>query len=156
MMASWGEFERQRPAMAAAGRTLLQRHQVCYLATVRHGDAGPRVHQVCPAIVGDHLYVSIAPSAKLRDLRRDPRFMLHFMCGEVDAEFNARGTARAVTHEAELNEVRRDAHEQGLNFTEREVLFRLDLGRADTAAWQNFGTPQIKAVRERWQAHQPI
>lgn len=132
------------------GRALLLRHQVAYLATVRP-DGGPRVHHVCPAIVGDGLHVSIgAHSPKLRDLRRDGRYMLHFMCGEQDAEFNVRGGATEVTDAAEQTAVRAAADEQGIRYTEDEVLFRLSLDRADATEWENFGTPQIRPRRARW------
>jgi hypothetical protein len=151
-MAGWADLERARPEMAALGRALLKRHQVAYLATVRP-DGGPRVHHVCPVIAGDALYVSIgAGSPKLRDLRNDGRYMLHFMCGEEDAEFNVRGTAHEVTDAAEQHAVRTAAGDEGLRFTDEEVLFLLGIDRADSARWENFGTAMIRAVRQRWLA----
>jgi hypothetical protein len=151
-VATWGEFERADGGMAQRGRALLLRHQVAYLATIRP-DGGPRVHHVCPAIAGHELYVSIGPrSPKLGDLRRDGRYMLHFMCGERDAEFSVRGKASELTDAAEQAAVRTAANAQGIRFTEHEVLFRLSIDRADATEWEHFGTPQIRPRRTRWLA----
>jgi hypothetical protein len=152
-MASWTDLESADPAIAAHGRALLKRHAVAYLATIRHDDGGPRVHQVCPIIAGDSAYLSISPSSpKLRDLRRDGRYMLHFMCGDEDAEFNMRGSAVEVTSLPEQQQVRAGAGEEGIRFTEHEVLFRLDIERADATTWVGFGTPDIAPIRTRWDA----
>jgi hypothetical protein len=149
-MSSWSDLESAEPEMAALGRSLLTRHQVAYLATVRR-DGGPRVHHVCPAIVGNSIYVSIDPrSPKLGDLRRDGRYMVHFMCGEEDAEFNVRGNATEVVDRSERMTVRSAAERQDIRFTEHEVLFRLDIDRADSTRWENFGTPRISPKRSRW------
>jgi hypothetical protein len=78
--------------------------------------------------------------------------MLHFMCGEEDAEFNVRGTALEVANQSELAAVRSSALGQGIRFTKREVLFRLDIERADSTRWDNFGTPTIRPRRSRWTA----
>lgn len=151
-MATWGTLERAEPTMAQLGRALLSRHQVAYLATIRP-DGGPRVHHVCPAIVADELYLSIgAHSPKLGDLRRDGRYMLHFMCGEQDAEFNVRGTASEVTDSAEQAAVREAAGIQGIRYTPDEIVFRLSVERADATEWEDFGSPQIRPRRTRWMA----
>ncbi len=150
-MPDWSDLEQQSPDMAAQGRALLARHQVAYLATIRK-DGGPRVHQICPAIIDGTLYASIAPSAKLHDLHRDGRYMLHFMCGEHDAEFHCRGTATEIRDSAEQAAIRQSATKQDLNYTEHEFLFRLSIDRADTTTWDNFGTKQIAAVRSKWAA----
>lgn len=148
-MANWSDIEQQSPEIAKQGRALLARHQVAYLATVRK-DGGPRVHQICPAIIDGALYASIAPSAKLHDLRRDSRYMLHFMCGEQDAEFHCRGTAAEITDAAEQATIRNSATKQDLNYTEHEILFRLSIDRADTTTWDNFGTRDITPNRACW------
>ena len=151
-MASWSDLEQRSPEIAAQGRGLLARHQVAYLATVRK-DGGPRVHQICPAIIDGALYASIARSAKLHDLRRDGRYMLHFMCGEADAEFHCRGTAVEITDTTKQATIRNSAAKQDLNYTEHEILFRLSIDRADTTTWDNFGTKNIKPNRARWNAN---
>ncbi len=151
-MSGWSDLERAEPGMAAMGRALLARHQVAYLATVR-ADGGPRVHHVCPAIVAGGIYLSIGPeSPKLRDLRRDGRYMLHFMCGEEDAEFSVRGTALELVEPDEQASIRAAADAQGIRYTGDELLFRLDIARADSTRWEHFGTPEIRPVRQRWLA----
>jgi hypothetical protein len=155
VVASWSEFERTSGEMASLGRALLARHQVAYLATVRP-DGGPRVHHVCPAIVAGELYLSIGPrSPKLRDLRGDGRYMLHFMCGAEDTEFNVRGAVREMTDPEEQTRVRTSAAQEGLRFTEDEILFQLAIDRADSTRWENFGTPEIRPNRARWIAAEP-
>ena len=152
-MASWSDLERSDSNLAAHGRALLKRHAVAYQATIRHDEAGPRVHQVCPIIAGDYAYLSVSPSSpKLRDLRRDGRYMLHFMCGDEDAEFNMRGSAVEVASPTEHQQVRAAADAEGTRFTEHEILFRLDIDRADATTWTHFGTPEITPKRTRWEA----
>ena len=153
-MATWAEFERAEPTMAALGRKLISNEQcqVAYLATTRH-DGAPRVHPVCPVLAGDHLYLAIGPqSPKLRDLRCDGRYMLHAMPGKDDAEFNIRGRATeandATTHAA----VEQAAAAVGLNVHAHEVLFFLDIEQAATAYWERVGRPDTRPVRARWRA----
>ena len=94
----WGEFAREAPELAAAGRELLHHHGpgLGYLATVR-GDGGPRVHPVCPVVAAGGLFVFIGNgSPKLLDLVRDGRFALHSSpLHDVDDEFYVAGTGRA-------------------------------------------------------------
>jgi hypothetical protein len=78
--------------------------------------------------------------------------MLHFMCGEEDAEFNVRGTASEVTDASLQASTRAEAAAQDLRFTEHEVLFLLSIERADATRWENFGTADIRPVRSRWTA----
>lgn len=153
-MATWTEFERAEPTMAALGRKLLSNKtdQVGYLATVR-ADGAPRVHPACPVIAGEHIYVAIGPqSPKLRDLRRDGRYMLHAMPGKDDAEFNIRGRASEANDAATHAEVERAASLAGLNVKPAEVLFRLDIEQAATTYWERVGRPDTRPVRARWRA----
>src|SRR5262245_24393908 len=94
-MATWIEFEKDSPAMAAAGRKLLYQFGpgLGYLATVRR-DGGPRLHPICPTLHEGRLYGLIGPSPKQGDLLRDGRYALHtFPCPEVDDEFYLTGRA---------------------------------------------------------------
>jgi hypothetical protein len=153
-MATWAEFERCEPTMAALGRKLIsnEKDQVAYLATTR-ADGAPRVHPVCPVLSGDHLYLAIGPSSpKLRDLRRDGRFMLHAMPGKDDAEFNVRGRATEANDHATHAEVEQAAAAVGLNVKPAEVLFRLDIEQAATTYWEHVGQPNTRPVRARWRA----
>jgi len=153
-MATWAEFERAEPTMAALGRKLLSNktYQVGYLATVRM-DGSPRAHPVCPVLAGDHIYLAIGPqSPKLRDLRRDGRYMLHAMPGKDDAEFNIRGRATEANDAGTHAEVERAAALVGLNVMPEEILFRLDIDQAATTYWERVGQPDTRPIRARWRA----
>jgi hypothetical protein len=77
-MITWTEFEREHPALAAAGRAQLYQIRIglAFLATVRP-DGGPRVHPVCPVLSPDGLHVLIVAGPKQADLHRDGRYALH-------------------------------------------------------------------------------
>lgn len=101
-MASWGEFRRARPEVAAKGQQFLYEFGVGlgFLATVRR-DGGPRVHPISPILTAaDSLCGLIVPSPKLDDLRRDPRYALHsetFPPPRHDDGFYITGTASEVS-----------------------------------------------------------
>jgi hypothetical protein len=75
---SWQQFALARPDLADAGRALLYQFGVglAFLSTVRP-DGGPRLHPVCPVLVGGRLLAYVIPSPKRADLHRDPRYALH-------------------------------------------------------------------------------
>jgi hypothetical protein len=89
-VASWAEFEKDRPDLAAAGRALFYQFGVGlgFLATVRR-DGGPRVHPMCPVIHGGGMYAFIVPGPKQADLHRDGRYALHSFPCEDNAEGDA-------------------------------------------------------------------
>ena len=96
-MASWAEFEKDRPDLAAAGRALLYQFGVGlgFLATVRR-DGGPRVHPMCPVIHDGGLYAFIVPGPKQADLHRDGCYALHsFPCPDNEDAFYCTGQASA-------------------------------------------------------------
>ncbi len=96
-MASWAEFERDRPDLATAGHALLYQFGVGlgFLATVRR-DGGPRVHPMCPLIHGGGMYAFIVPGPKQADLHRDGRYALHsFPCEDNEDAFYCTGRAEA-------------------------------------------------------------
>ena len=125
--------------------------EIAYLATVQE-DGSPQVHPVCPVIAGDHLYVSIGPkSPKLRDLRRDGRYMIHALPGKSDDEFSVRGRATEANDPATRAEVIAAASASGINVSETEIVFRFDIERADTTYWENVGQPDTRPVRQHWQ-----
>src|SRR5438093_12551441 len=77
-MVTWKDFAAAAPALAEAGRSLLNQFGVglAFLATVRQ-DGAPRLHPVCPVLANDRLFVLITPaSPKLHDLQRDGRYAL--------------------------------------------------------------------------------
>lgn len=98
-MATWREFEKLAPTIAAAGRKLLYHFGpgLAFLATVRR-DGAPRLHPICPTIVDGALYAFIlGKSPKCGDLRRDGRYALHtFPLRDVDDEFLVMGRALAI------------------------------------------------------------
>ncbi len=49
---------------------------LAFLSTVR-SDGGPRLHPICPLVMGERLVAHIIPSPKRDDLDRDGRFALH-------------------------------------------------------------------------------
>jgi hypothetical protein len=111
---TWTEFERQQPALAAAGRGQLYQWDIGlgFLATVR-ADGGPRVHPVCPVISPAGLHVLVVPGPKRADLRRDGRYALHSEAvppPRQDDGFSVTGRAREITDPA----VRRVVCEQVL------------------------------------------
>jgi hypothetical protein len=101
-MASWAEFAKQAPELAAVGGQRLGGGKVAYLATTR-ADGSARVHPVTP-IVGQQLFLFMEPtSPKGKDLQHDPRYQLH--CAVEDSsggagEFYVRGLATLMTDPA--------------------------------------------------------
>jgi hypothetical protein len=96
-VATWAEFEKDRPDLAAAGRALLYQFGVGlgFLATVRR-DGGPRVHPMCPIIHEGGMYAFIVPGPKQADLHRDGRYALHsFPCENNEDAFYCTGRAEA-------------------------------------------------------------
>jgi hypothetical protein len=153
-MASWEDFERAEPGMAEAGLRELTRFRaaIAYLATVQ-ADGSPQVHPVCPVIADGQLYVSIGhTSPKLRHLRRDGRYMLHCLPGDNDAEFSVRGRATEANDPVARERIVAAANDLGLNVKDSEIVFRLDIERADTAYWENVGQPDTRAIRRKWLA----
>jgi hypothetical protein len=95
---SWWELEAQRPDLAQAGRELLYQFGVGlgFLSTVR-SDGGPRLHPICPLIVGGVLAAHVIPSSKRDDMHRDPRYAMHsFPCEANEDAFYLTGHARKV------------------------------------------------------------
>jgi Pyridoxamine 5'-phosphate oxidase len=128
----WGAFAAAAPELAAAGTERLYNYGpgLAFLATVR-ADGAPRVHPVCPAIVGDGLWVLIGPSPKLGDLRRDGRYALHsFPDAEVDDEFYISGVAVASDDQEQRAEVRAANLSRGATSGDEDALFELLVDRA--------------------------
>jgi len=99
-MTTWNDFAAGAPAIAAAGRRLIERSGTGggLLATVR-GDGPPRIHPVSVGIVdGRLLTFVIVGSAKAGDLAADGRYALHaHQDPAVPHEFLVRGRATEVT-----------------------------------------------------------
>ncbi len=162
-MANWADFAAAAPELAASGRDLVRAatpaalHRddsftgYAFIATTRR-DGGPRVHPLCPLMAGGRLFIAVAPtSAKLADLRRDGRYMLHAFLGAGDREFALRGTATESADPA-VRQLLLRAAEGWTNLHDDEVIFELDIDRVDATSWENVSQPDAKPVRQRWLA----
>jgi hypothetical protein len=95
---SWGEFAATRPDLAGPGQDLLYQFGLglAFLSTVRP-DGGPRLHPICPLVVGGGLVAHIIPSPKRDDLDRDGRFALHsFPAAASEDAFYLTGSAERI------------------------------------------------------------
>jgi hypothetical protein len=95
---SWEQFAAVRPDLAEGGYDLLYQFGVglAFLSTLRP-DGGPRLHPICPLLVGGRLMAHIIPSPKRDDLYRDPRYALHSFPSPTNEDaFNVTGTAEPV------------------------------------------------------------
>ena len=99
-MATWAEFEREEPALAAFARSRMD-GRIVYQATLRL-DGAPRVHPVSPWIAAGLLCVSFRDaSLKMREVSRDARYALHTAQPWEDhagdhGEFMARGQLEQI------------------------------------------------------------
>ena len=170
-MATWAEFELAAPEVAQVARALwpgitaLDRtgvaptgsecFSIAYLATTRP-DGAPRLHPFCPILAEGRLFVAIPRSSpKGRDLRRDPRCVIHALPGPEDDELCIRARAREVGDDPSVREsVRAVVARSGvggmLETTSNDPLFELDLDQVDVARWVDVGQPGTHAVRQRW------
>jgi Pyridoxamine 5'-phosphate oxidase len=74
---SWRELESGAPEIARLGKERLDHTRVALLGTVRK-DGSPRISPVEPFFTDGHLlFGAMSWSLKTRDLRRDPRCVLH-------------------------------------------------------------------------------
>jgi hypothetical protein len=146
-MATWAEFAAAEPELAEYGWELLRAEQgYAYLATVASGGA-PRVHPVVPFVAhGRLVVVVVATSPKVADLRGCPQYMLHATVGDNDTEFAVRGCAHEIAAHLHAGAI----EDQELNSVEMhpgDVLFTLDIERADAAIWDDG-----PARRQTWRA----
>ena len=76
-MASWSDFEREAPELAARVRARLDAHVHKTIATLRR-DGSPRISGTEARFEEGELWIgSMWQALKARDLRGDPRFALH-------------------------------------------------------------------------------
>jgi hypothetical protein len=92
----WADFERQQPRFAALGREKLARPGVVLVGTVR-SDGAPRISPVEPLFWNGDLWLPMGlGTLKARDLRRDPRVLVHSVVTDrdgSDGEYKVRGRA---------------------------------------------------------------
>ncbi|WP_090931198.1 pyridoxamine 5'-phosphate oxidase family protein [Nonomuraea jiangxiensis] len=76
-MASWREFDRQAPELAAVARRLMEAYRHKVLASLRK-DGSPRVSGIETSFRDGELWTgSMSHAVKAADLRRDPRMAIH-------------------------------------------------------------------------------
>lgn len=151
-MATWFELSEMAPEIAAVGQTLLDKHGLAYLATVR-ADGSPRVHPVCPFVVDGRLIVATPrASPKAQDQLRDARFVLHMLPGDNDDEFRIRGRAHPISDGSQRDHVLRD----GPAYVKPDdYIFEYDIAEAASAYWVNVGQPGTYPVRQSWRSSVP-
>jgi hypothetical protein len=169
-VASWSEFAATSPELADVAAALwpgivaldrgdvvpadLPCFEIAFLASVRQ-DGGPRVHPFCPILAGGRLFAAIPPaSPKGRDLRRDPRCVIHALPGPADDEFCVRALAREVADPATTAIVQEVVARSGVAGMIASVanhpLFEFDLQQVDVARWLDIGQAGTRAARRRW------
>ena len=144
----WRSFAEAAPALADAGRSLIYQYGVGlgYLATVDDA-CRPRIHPVCPFILGDHLHVFVIRSAKLQDLLARGHYALHAYASEdVDDEFAIRGVALPVDDPARRAEAVAAYH---VAVADDDRLFELFVDEALVARYRHRGD---RATYTRWRA----
>ncbi len=152
-MVTWKEFAAAAPALAEAGRSLLNQFSVglAFLATVRK-DGAPRLHPVCPVLSSDRLFVLITPTSPKRyDLLRDGRYALQTFPQPKPGsdEFYLAGKALLVDDAAARAAVLRDAKHMA---DASEIAFELWIDRVMHTRWENVLTPQMRSVHQKWRA----
>ena len=152
---SWAESAAAMPDMAAAGRGLIHQFGVGlgYLATVR-ADGGPRVHPVCPHVVGDDLWVFvIRDSPKRGDLERDGRYSLHtFSAPDTDDSFYVTGRAERIDDAATRARVLPGFKSR---VEDDEVLYRLTIERTLLSIYGPRSNDPVPPVHTKWSATSP-
>jgi hypothetical protein len=102
-MSTWAEFEQAAPELAAIGRERIERHGFMLLGTIRR-DGTPRISPVEVRRVAGQLAMNLVRgSTKERDVRRDPRILLHdpvLSSDDPAEEFKLRGRAVEIEDEA--------------------------------------------------------
>jgi pyridoxamine 5'-phosphate oxidase-like protein len=74
---SWRDMELAAPQIARPGMARLNSPHLAMLGTLRR-DGSPRISPIEPHFAGGQLLIgAMAWSAKVADLRRDPRYVLH-------------------------------------------------------------------------------
>jgi hypothetical protein len=103
---TWRDLETAAPEIARLGRARLEDARVALLGTLRK-DGSPRISPIEPFFAEDDLLLgAMAWSLKVRDLRRDPRCVLH---SAVSGPESGEGELKLYGRAAEVEDERRDA-----------------------------------------------
>jgi len=83
-MPGWQDMARGAPELARLGLARLDAARLALLGTLRR-DGSPRISPVEPLIAGGQLLIgAMTWSAKVADVRRDPRYVLHSVVSDPD------------------------------------------------------------------------
>jgi hypothetical protein len=123
-VAAWAEVAHQAAPLVALVEGVLAARRMKTLATIRR-DGAPRLSEISGAFVREgELWLGLIPSAKERDLARDPRCSVH--CGSPGDEWAASARVSGRATRAEPGDI--DRLGLARNSDEpRFSLFRLDV-----------------------------
>jgi Pyridoxamine 5'-phosphate oxidase len=145
-MITWTQLETEAPPIAQLARERFDGMRVALLGTVR-SDGSPRISPIEPYLSQGHLlFGAMSWSLKTRDLRRDPRCVLHSAITAPDAgDPEVKLYGRAVEAAAEI----RDACSAGWWQTRpgAAVVFLLAIELATSIEWSPH---EGKMLVRRW------
>jgi hypothetical protein len=151
----WDEFERRQPRFAELGRKRLAGPGVVLVGTIRK-DGSPRISPVEPLFWDGELWLSMGlGTMKARDLRRDPRVLVHSIVTSrdgTDGEFKVRGLA-VLESDPALNGRVAEAIAEQLGWRPevgRFHLFRIDVDDVTFIHWDDANNDQYLS---RWPEH---
>jgi hypothetical protein len=132
---TWRDLELGAPELARLGAARLNAQRVAMLGTLRR-DSSPRISPIEPYFVADQLLIgAMAWSAKVHDLRRDTRCVLHSAVTDPDGgegELKLYGSACEAG-----DDLRREAAEAWWRAwpPEKAVAFCLQIDQAVFVEW---------------------
>jgi hypothetical protein len=147
---SWRDVELGAPEIARRGLARLASARVAMLGTLRR-DGSPRISPIEPYTgQGQLLIGAMAWSAKARDLRRDPRYVLHSTVTSPDSgEGELKLYGQVAETGPDLRDAAADAWWLGLP-SDKAVVFTLCVGQAMFISWDiNHGLMTV----HRWSPH---
>ena len=131
----WRDLEAVAPEIAQLGKERLERARVALLGTLR-SDGWPRISPVEPYLTQGHLlFGAMSWSLKARDLRRDPRCVLH---SAVTGPDNGEGELRVYGRAEPADEELRSSCPQGWWIgrpAESALVFSLAIEQAAFVSW---------------------
>ncbi len=149
----WFEIAASQPALGAVVDDLLIRPGVLLIGTTRR-DGSARISGAEPLVLDGHLWLSMMPaSAKVSDLSRDPRILLHsIVTSRAPAgEVMLRGTARREPDRAVQH---RYAAAAGARLGWQPVMGQFELFAVEIDDVTYIGHTQDNAQHvARWPAH---
>jgi Pyridoxamine 5'-phosphate oxidase len=131
----WQAFADAAPELARSGRERLDGTRAAVLGTLRR-DGWPRISPIGPSFIAGHLLFGVMRSAKVQDLLRDPRCVLHSSIADIDGsegEFKVYGRA-VLVDDPELRNAGQDVWWRA-HPAEAAHVFSLDIDSAAFVEW---------------------